>query len=157
MGARLNEFMRALVMKQSGGGNTKHRIVWYQSPVLRAALAALVAFTFYAAWGAWANREYGTGSMVLAGLTQGAYSAVVTLAMTSVIEWLFAGDGTIRRRQTRCVGVTVAALVVSSVLVHLIAGTAEVILTVLPSWVFGTAYTIAYAQGLARAERRAER
>lgn len=91
---------------------------------------------------------------MLAGLTQGAYSAVVTLAMTTVIEWLFAGDGTIRRRQTRCVAVTVALLLASSVLVHVVAGTNEVVLTVLPSWVFGTAYTIAYAQGLARAERR---
>lgn len=149
--------MQALVMKQPGRRHTEHHPAWYQSPALRAVVAASVAFVFYAAWGAWANRAHGTGSMVLAGMTQGLYSAVVTLAMTSVIEWLFAGRGTIRRRQTRCVSVTVAALVVSSVLIHLVAGTAEVILTVLPSWVFGTGYTMAYAQGLARAERRAGR
>lgn len=147
--------MQALVTTKPRGGNTERRLAWHRSPAVRAVVAASIAFAFYAAWGAWANRAYGSASMVLAGLTQGGYSAVVTLAMTSVIEWLFAGDGGIRVRQMRCVAVSVAALVVSSVLVHLIAGTAEVVLTVLPSWVFGTAYTVAYAQGLARAERRA--
>ncbi|MEL6948661.1 MAG: hypothetical protein AAGM16_00875 [Pseudomonadota bacterium] len=127
---------------------------WYRSPVLRAAGAAAVAFAFYAIWGAWANRSHGFDSMVLAGLTQGIYSALVTLAMTSVIEFLFAGAGAVRTRQFRCVAITVGLLLVSSVLVHVVAGTAELIMTVLPSWVFGTAYVIAYAHGLARAARR---
>ncbi|MEM1439199.1 MAG: hypothetical protein AAGF61_09495 [Pseudomonadota bacterium] len=132
-----------------------HR-AWHHSPVLRALAAATVAFVFYAIWGAWVNRSHGAESMLLAGLTQGIYSALVTLAMTSVIELFFAGAGAVRTRQFRCVTVTIGLLFVSSVLVHVVAGTAEIVMTVLPSWVFGTAYAIAYAHGLARAARRSD-
>ncbi|MEL7311295.1 MAG: hypothetical protein AAFN07_07290 [Pseudomonadota bacterium] len=117
-------------------------------------IAATIAFVFYALWAAWANRQHGAGDMALAALVQGGYSAIVTLGMTSLIEWLFAGSGSLWQRELRCVSGTVLLLVFSSTAVHLVAGTAELLMTILPSWVFGTLYALVYARGLVRASRR---
>ncbi len=122
------------------------------SPRARAAVAASVAFLFYAVWAAWANRMHDPASIWTAAITQGAYSALVTLLMTSLVELLFRGRGRIRWRLLRCSGATIAILVVSSVAVHWIAGTAEILMTVLPSWLFGSLYAVAYGLGLAKAE-----
>lgn len=139
----------------TGENRTSAAAGWLRSPLLRSSLAALVAFTFYAAWAAFANRMHGMEMIVMAAMTQGLYSAAVTFVMTSLVEILYRGGGPRRWRLTRCIGVTVLLLVVSSVGVHLIVGTAELLATVLPSWVFGSAYAVAYALGLARAEATA--
>ncbi|MEL7025079.1 MAG: hypothetical protein AAGL69_15190 [Pseudomonadota bacterium] len=124
------------------------------SPRTRAVVAAVVAFAFYAAWAAWANRAHGLTGMTIAALTQGGYSAVVTLGMTSLIEWLFAGSGSLWQRELRCVSGTVLLLVFSSTAVHVVAGTAEIWMTILPSWIFGTLYALIYARSLARTSNR---
>lgn len=124
------------------------------SPLARSLCAAAVAFVFYAIWAAWANRMHDTSMIRLAALTQGSYSAAITFVMTSLVELLYRGNASIRLRVIRSVAATVVLLVVSSVGIHLVAGTAEVLVTVLPSWVFGSAYAFSYALALARAERR---
>ncbi|MEL7538932.1 MAG: hypothetical protein AAFZ58_11080 [Pseudomonadota bacterium] len=123
-----------------------------RSPVARSIGASLVAFVFYAVWAAWANRMHDTAMIQKAAVTQGAYSAVVTFAMTSLVELLYRGSATVRLRLARSIFTTILLLVTSSVGVHLLVGTAEVFVTVLPSWIFGSAYAVIYAAGLARAE-----
>ena len=122
------------------------------SPLLRSIAAAAVAFVFYAVWAAFANRMHDDAMILTAALTQGIYSAAVTFTMTSIVELLFRGKGTRRMRLTRCIAVTIVLLVASSVGVHWLAGTAELLATVLPSWIFGSAYAVVYALGLARAD-----
>ncbi|MEO0421784.1 MAG: hypothetical protein AAF184_05580 [Pseudomonadota bacterium] len=126
------------------------------SPIVRSLVAAAVAFTFYAAWAWWANRMHSPSAQLMAALTQGAYSASVTLALTSVVELLYRGRQPRRVRFARCVIGSVVLLVVSSVGIHLLAGTAELWLTVLPSWIFGSAYAVAYAMALSRGDRECE-
>ncbi|MEM1114376.1 MAG: hypothetical protein AAGI11_20860 [Pseudomonadota bacterium] len=124
------------------------------SPAIRSALSALVALVFYGAWAAWANRMH-DGSMVLrASVTQGLYSAAVTLVMTSMVEGLFRGQLSRIFRFVRAVLATVVTLVASSTAVHWLVGTEEIVMTVLPSWIFGSLYAVAYALGLYRADAR---
>ncbi len=124
-----------------------------RSPVIRSLLAATVAFTFYGAWAWWANRMHDPPARQLAALTQGAYSAAVTLALTSLVELLYRGRLSRRLRLARCIAGSVFLLVVSSIGIHLLAGTAELLLTVLPSWIFGSTYAVVYAFALTRLER----
>ncbi|MEM1264361.1 MAG: hypothetical protein AAGH76_18320 [Pseudomonadota bacterium] len=133
---------------------TEHRTGLLASPLVRSLCAAAVAFAFYALWAAWANRMHDVSMIRLASLTQGSYSAAVTFVMTSLVEFLYRGDSGVGFRVARSVAITIILLVTSSVAVHLIVGTAEVLATVLPSWLFGSAYALSYALGLARAERR---
>lgn len=124
------------------------------SPVLRSIVFAGVAFFFYAAWAAWANSMHGQEMALRAAITQGTYSAVVTLVMTSLLEMLFRGGAPVFWRALRAVLVTTLVLMASSVLTHMIAGTLEIIMTVLPSWIFGSLFAVTYCLGLARGERR---
>ncbi|MEM8548266.1 MAG: hypothetical protein AAGF46_08910 [Pseudomonadota bacterium] len=106
--------------------------------------STLVALTFYTLWGVWANRDFGPQAMLLAGVTQGVFSALVTLCMTHFLEQLLAGTGSLWQRRLRAVSITTLALVLLSLVAHWLVGTEAVIMTVLPSWVFGTLYAIAY-------------
>ena len=112
---------------------------------------------FYAVWAGWANRMHGPASVGMAAMAQGLYSAVVTAGMTALVERLFSGTHNRYWRVLRCTLATLAALVVSSLAVHWVAGTEEVVMTVLPSWVFGTLYALIYALGLAQSERVSQR
>lgn len=135
-------------------GDNPPVLSWMNSPVFRSALSALVALVFYGAWAAWANRMHDTSMILRASATQGLYSAGVTLIMTSMVEGLFRGPARRFLRLARAVAVTVLVLVASSTAVHWLVGTEEILMTVLPSWIFGSLYAFAYALGLFRAETR---
>ncbi|MEM9209422.1 MAG: hypothetical protein AAGA61_09240 [Pseudomonadota bacterium] len=126
----------------------------FASPAVRSALSALVALIFYAAWAAWANRMHDVSMVLRASATQGLYSAAVTLVMTSMVEGLYRGQAPRVIRFIRAVVATVITLVASSTAVHWLVGTAETLMTVLPSWFFGSLYACVYALGLFRAEAR---
>lgn len=132
--------------------NSIPRPRWLASPALRSAFSALVALVFYGAWAAWANRMHDPAMMLRASATQGLYSAAVTLAMTSMVEGLFRGRAHRWLRLLRAVGVTVVLLVATSTAVHWLVGTEEILMTILPSWIFGSLYALAYALGLLRTE-----
>ncbi|MEO0973249.1 MAG: hypothetical protein AAFX85_09150, partial [Pseudomonadota bacterium] len=136
----------------AAAGSTLPTVLLPRSPWIRSAVAASVAFTCYAAWALWANRTHPPDARHLAAVTQGLYSALVTLLLTTLVEWLYRGHLTRTWRLTRCILGSVVLLVVSSVAVHTVAGTAELWLTVLPSWIFGSAYAVLYAVTLWRVE-----
>ncbi|MEL6868786.1 MAG: hypothetical protein AAFO81_03205 [Pseudomonadota bacterium] len=128
----------------------------FRTAQARTLAASGIAFVFYALWAAWANRLHEPSAIAMAAATQGLYSALVTAGMTSLVERLFRGAWQLRWRVLRCTTATLTLLIVSSLGVHWLAGTAEVLVTVLPSWLFGSLYALVYALGLARAERSAE-
>ncbi len=122
------------------------------SAVIRSILSAGIALVFYGAWAAWANRMHEMGMIVRASVTQGLYSAAITLVMTSLVEALYRGDAPRASRLFRAIAATVVVLVLFSSGIHLLVGTQEIFMTVLPSWVFGSLYAGAYAVGLSQAD-----
>jgi len=137
-------------------GESVGPVPWYsvRSPVFRSICAAFVALLAYGSWAAWANRMHGLDMMLRGSATQGLFSAVVTLAMTSLLEALYRGTGSRRQRFVRAIACTVGLLVISSTGIHWLVGTKEILVTVMPGWFFGSLYAVTYAVGLSRAEAR---
>ena len=52
--------------------------------------SALGAFAIWGAWAFWVNHHAGMSQAVRSGLTQGAASFLITLAMVRLVEYLFA-------------------------------------------------------------------
>jgi hypothetical protein len=127
---------------------------WYavNTPLFRSICAALAALLVYGSWAAWANRMHGAEMMMRASATQGFFSAVVTLTMTAFLEALYTGAAPRMQRLIRSVVSTIALLVVLSTGIHWLVGTEEILITVLPGWIFGSLYAVVYALGLSRAE-----
>lgn len=149
--------VRAVSMiRESGMENSDELrpVAWYsfRSPVFRSLCAAFIALVAYGIWAAWANRMHGAEMALRASATQGLFSAMVTLVMTSFLEALYRGSASRMRRLLRATGSTIALLMVSSTGIHWFVGTQEILMTVLPGWIFGSLYAVTYAVGLSRAE-----
>ncbi len=114
-----------------------------------AALAAAAAgFVVYGAWAAYANRAHGMAIALGAGTVQGAYSFVLTLAMSAVTAWVFGRFAHLRLRAAATVAVVSAALFTTAYTINALAGTPEIVTTILPGFVIGTVYTALYVQAL---------
>ena len=125
--------------------------------ILRLLTLAALAFLLYGGWAAWANHEHGVAAALRAFVVQGVSSATTTVLMGGVIERLRRSlGGTLP-------GIVLAAFVASlaggafHVVLHLAAGTPEIVRTVVPSVAFGFVYSVTYAlwTGRARARRAA--
>ena len=124
-----------------------------KSPLLRSLLAGLAGFVAYGGWAYYANSAHGGEIAMRSGLVQGTYSLVLTFLMTLVTEWLFIAFARLPGR------VGVATVVISVVLflsaygIHMLVGTPEILMTIVPGWIIGSIYTTIYLLGLRRAER----
>ncbi len=117
------------------------------SPLLRSTLAGLAGFVVYGGWAYYANSAHGEMIAMRSGLVQGSYSLALTFLMTLVTEYLFA-----RLRALWSTTVTVSVILfVSAYTIHMVVGTPEILMTILPGYVIGTVYTAAYVLGLRRA------
>ncbi len=122
----------------------------------RSVASACLAFVVYAPWAFFANLGHGSARALRAGCTQGVLSFVLTLTLTQLMEALFR----IPRTPWRGFGLALAgAVCVSSLLnvsAHAIAGTPEILRTVAPVLVIGTAFFVSYGLNLVRVSRRGE-
>ncbi len=112
-------------------------------------LSASAGWIGYGGWAYFANHDYGQTAAWRAFLTQGGYSFVVTLVMTVLLENLY-------RRTSSVVwsaGSVSLLLYASSWSVNWIAGTPEILITILPGAIIGTVYSFSWCRGLAGADR----
>ncbi len=124
------------------------------APFLRSLLAGAAGFVGYGGWAFFANLSHGSEIAARAGWVQGTYSLVLTFVMTFVTEWLFA------RTKELAHGMAVTVLIVCIILfssaygIHMVAGTPEILMTILPGFIIGTIYTAVYVWGLQKAQSR---
>jgi len=122
--------------------------------VQRSALSAFLGFFFYGAWAYLVNSMHGHWPALKAAYVQGTYSFVLTLCMTLLIEGLF-------RFMTRffesrkfinwtTISASCAAVFSGSWLVNYIAGTPEILRTVILGYIVGFFYSVSYVYGLAK-------
>lgn len=120
------------------------------SPLLRSVIAGFAGLVGYGSWAAYANFDHGMAIAVRSGLVQGTYSFVLTFLMTWVTEGLFA------KLASMPMGAVVTTVVVSFILfvsaygIHMLVGTPEILMTILPGFVIGSGYTAVYVWGLQR-------
>lgn len=112
---------------------------------------AFAAMIVYGGWAVYANFEHGQHAYVMAGLVQGMYAFISTLTMTSAARWMYEKFG--RGHQGILSGFSFGFMVMLAipVIVHNIAGTPDILETILPGLIWGTGYLLTY---LILAEKR---
>lgn len=93
-----------------------------------------------------------------AALTQGSYSFVITLILTGLMEWLFSClSGWQKRDRFYASTLPVCLLLyLSSYTVNFLAGTPNILLTILPGAILSTLYTFSYIGALAKIEKNTD-
>ena len=118
-----------------------------RSPRWRVLFAAVGSAVTWFAWAYWANRAHGNQAW-LSGVSQGGISFCTTLVGSLLLEWLFLRTG------QGWLGMATAVTVVSSlslsfmVTVHTLAGTPNLVLTILPVFTVVLLYCSSYVFGL---------
>lgn len=124
------------------------------SAVQRSIISAAAGFFFYGGWAYLVNSSHGHWVALKAACVQGSYSFVLTLCMTLLLEGMFKVMS--RWFENRLVInwvtiVTCCALIFSgSWIVNLMAGTPEILQTVILGYIIGGAYSASYVYGLAK-------
>jgi len=106
-------------------------------------LLAMVAFTL---WGLYVNWEYGPGSRIQVAVTQGLLGLTATFFSAEIVVWL------VRIFKERPCPVLLAGaaswVIIYTIvwLVHILAGTPEIFMTVLPGMITGVFFSFGYAK-----------
>lgn len=112
--------------------------------------SACVSAVVYGGWAHWTNRLHGFGVALRVTAVQALWSAVITVALTVLIERVAvvcASTG----RDIRLSALPALVLVwIGPFTVHTLAGTPEIIDTIAPGVTIGTIFVFSYAANLAR-------
>ncbi|MFT6791432.1 MAG: hypothetical protein ACJA04_000634 [Cellvibrionaceae bacterium] len=113
--------------------------------LLRILMPAVAGFLFYGGWAYLVNMEFGSMAGTRAGLTQGSYSFVVTIALSALLEWLY------EHLHAKPFGHWWAGAIVCLLLyttswgVNKFSGTANIFWTILPGAIISTVYVAFYS------------
>lgn len=126
-----------------------------QSPRWRVLFAALASAATWFAWAWWANRA-DSQQALLSGLSQGGVSFITTSIGSFLLEVLFARLGSSLAAMFATVAV-VSGLSLSFMLsVHTLAGTPNLVLTILPVFSVVLLYCSSYVFGLKKLKQQDE-
>jgi len=119
-----------------------------RSPTARSLLSATAGFIGYGAWAAIANYSHGVEAALMAACVQGTFSFVITLILTGLMEGLYRHCKTAKYGGQITVVITCSILYISSYGINFIAGTPNIIYTILPGAIFSTVYVVGYVATL---------
>ncbi len=125
------------------------------SALSKSLLSATAGALIYGGWAYWVNMSDGAQMAITTALVQGSFSFVLTLSMTLILEYLyrFLGPGT-----GAVVGTTAAVsafMFATAYSLQWLAGSSEILMTILPGYLIGTVYAASYAVSLERRARNA--
>lgn len=121
----------------------------------RSLVAAVLAGSVYAVWAYLVNDSHGVEAGTSAAAVQGGYSFGSALATTLLLDWLRGALGPSRSAGSLTVFLAFALLTSTGALLHWLAGTPEILVTLMPGMAIGTSYSAIYVFALnARARRR---
>ena len=119
----------------------------------RALLLGLGACLLFGSWAVLANRAHPVAAMVRAGLAQGSLSFCSTVFAVLLLEYLYGlGRTPARKLMLGAIGTPVIVLLTMTC-GHVLAGTPNVVATLLPSWISGVIFSTTYTLNLRRLER----
>jgi len=113
----------------------------------RSFMAGMLAACAYGAWAYLVNREAGPEVAALAAAVQGGYSFLLTLSLTYLLDVLLLRLGRSLRAVVAALTLAVTLLFVVAFVLQWLAATPNIIATILPGWVIGSAYASVYALG----------
>ena len=123
------------------------------SPLTKSLLSATAGALIYGSWAYWVNMSDGPQMAITTALVQGSFSFVLTLSMTLILEYLyrFLGPGT--RAVVYTTTFVSAFMFVTAYSLQWLAGSREILMTILPGYLIGTIYAASYAISLERVAR----
>lgn len=116
--------------------------------LVRSIGAGLAGFAFYGGWAVFVNWPHGETIALKSGLVQGSYSFAVTLSMTLVTEWLHKLAIEFTYRIPLLMLTICSALFCTAYGINYVAGTPEILMTIIPGFIIGSTYTLIYIFGL---------
>ena len=117
---------------------------YIQNPRIRMFVPPISGFVFYGAWAMFINASHGSEHAIKAGLTQGGYSFCITLILALLVEGLFVRLANIRFKNLWVFLAAAILLSTTSVGLNWLAGTPEILWTVLPGLIVSLVYTVVY-------------
>ena len=121
----------------------------------RSLVAAVLAGSIYALWAYLVNDGHSIEAGASAAAVQGGYSFGSALATTLLLDWLRESLGHSRLASAATVFLAFAVFTSIGATLHWLAGTPEILVTLLPGMAIGTSYSAIYVFALnARARRR---
>ena len=125
-------------------------IALIKNKYVRILVPPVSGFLFYGAWAVFINFSHGWSNAFFAGLTQGSYSFFITLILAIVVEWLFVRLANVPLRNVWVFLAGAVLLTGTSIGLNLLAGTPEILWTVLPGLMVSLIYTVVYIVGLSK-------
>lgn len=107
-------------------------------------LNAFAALIIYGSWAVYANFEHGQHAYIMAGIVQGSYAFISTLTMTSAARWMYKKCGCGRNGIISGFSFGFLVMLAIPITVHYMAGTPDILETMLPGLIWGTAYLLSY-------------
>ncbi|ODS23924.1 hypothetical protein AB835_06285 [Candidatus Endobugula sertula] len=121
---------------------------WINNQKVRIWVPPTVGFLVYGCWALYINSSHGWMSAGKAAFTQGSYSFVVTLVLAVSVEWLFTRWLTVPLCSLWVFLVALTLLSFTSTGLHILAGTPNVLWTILPGLSISAVYTLIYVVAL---------
>lgn len=124
-----------------------------QSHLIRTAATACAAFIGYGCWAFWINRAHGTFPAIKAFSVQGSFAFIATLTLTLLARYFYGALGT----DLKALFLTFTLCLLISLTVpaslHWLAGTPEILKSIMPGLIWGSIYLISYLGLLHRSSR----
>lgn len=111
---------------------------------LIAILSALAAMFVYGGWAAYANFEHGRDAWTMAATIQGIYAFISTLSVTVCAQWIYMKCGRGVRGIVLGFSISFVLMLAIPVGVHSLAGTPDILQTILPGLIWGALYLLSY-------------
>lgn len=121
----------------------------------RSLIAAVLAGSLYAVWAYLVNDGHGSDAGSSAAAVQGGYSFGSALATTLLLDWLRGALGSTRLASAGTVLIAFSLLTSIGALLHWLAETPEILVTLMPGMAIGTSYSAIYVFALNERARRA--
>jgi len=122
----------------------------FNNAKVRILIPPITGFLFYGAWALLINSEHGWMPACKAALTQGSYSFIVTLILALLIEWLFVRLNGVKGRSLWVLLFAVLILAITSSTLNFVAGTPNILWTILPGLLVSSVYSVLYIAALNR-------
>lgn len=116
----------------------------------RAIVVGIAAFLLFGGWALVANREHSTREMVRAALAQGCFSFISSTSSVLLLEYLYGLGRTLNQKLALGAVGTPCIILLAMTGGHVLAGTPNVVMTLLPSWISGAIFCVIYTLNLRR-------
>ena len=116
-------------------------------------ISAALAFLLWGGWSFIVNGEDGLATRMVSSITQGTASFVITLVMVRIITWLYRRLPDVWFRVLLPAVITVTCTGSIVVLVHVLVGTPQITMTVIPAFTVAFGFSLFTAYKLKRSEQ----